>query len=246
MTQGEIKRHKLAAKRLLFVKDQAFKFIKTNLGKISEYDVSQFIVSEIKKNNLELEKGGDIPIVAVNKNTSYVHYFPKKNSSYIIGKNNLVLIDMWGKLKEKRSPFADITWMGYVGKPSQEIIKTFNDVIKARDIGVEFIKAQLKTKKIPKAREVDIPVRGYFKKLNKGEFFKHTTGHSLGFSKCHGEKFNFSEKEKRTIIVNVPFTIEPGLYFENRFGIRSEIDCYINEDYKLIITTEVQKELVII
>ncbi len=246
MTQDEIKRHKLAAKKLLFIKDQAFKFIKTNLGKVSEYDVSQFIISELKKNNLELEKGGDIPIVAVDKNTSYVHYFPEKNNSSIISKNSLVLIDMWGKLKEKRSPFADITWMGYIGKPSQEVIKIFNDVIKARDIGVEFIKSQLKTKKIPKASEIDILVRDYFKKLNKEEFFKHTTGHSLGFSKCHGGKFIFSEKEKRAIIVNVPFTIEPGLYFENRFGIRSEIDCYINEDYKLIITTGVQKELVII
>jgi Xaa-Pro aminopeptidase len=44
--------------------------------------------------------------------------------------------------------------------------------------------------------------------------------------------------------VNIPFTIEPGLYFKNRFGVRSEIDCYVTENYKLIITTKVQKRII--
>lgn len=43
----------------------------------------------------------------------------------------------------------------------------------------------------------------------------------------------------------MPFTIEPGIYLKN-FGVRSEIDAYIDCNKKLIITTEAQKGIVII
>jgi len=40
----------------------------------------------------------------------------------------------------------------------------------------------------------------------------------------------------------IGYTIEPGLYFKN-FGIRSEVDFYINAKNQLIITSELQTKL---
>jgi len=60
----------------------------------------------------------------------------------------------------------------------------------------------------------------------------------------HGKYFRLSAKSNKYFRFNIPFTIEPGIYWKNKFGIRSEIDCYITEDYKLKIATTVQRKMV--
>lgn len=245
MTKDEIKRHKIAAMELDLIKDKAFKFIKKNLGKVSERDVSDFVSSEFKKRGMVTDKNWLVQIIAAKENTAHVHYFPSIKKSKIIEKNNLILVDIWARLKAKNSPFADITWMGYSGrKIPAEIKKYFKVVIGARDEAIKFIEKELKNKRMPMGREVDEVARNYFKRFKVEKFFLHGTGHGLGFHGCHGSDFTLTQKNRRSLKPGILFTIEPGLYFKNKFGIRSEIDCYITEDYKLIITTKVQKEIV--
>ncbi|MEK6887140.1 MAG: M24 family metallopeptidase, partial [Nanoarchaeota archaeon] len=55
-----------------------------------------------------------------------------------------------------------------------------------------------------------------------------------------------NRKNKTPLKINMLYTIEPGIYFKNKYGIRSEIDFYINNKRKVIITTKVQKKLIII
>ena len=243
MTEIQIQRHKIAARKLEAIKNKAFVFIKKNIGEVSEYDVNRFILSEFKKQSLIAD--GDYPslIVAANRNTAFVHYFPERRKSEKIEKNCLILLDIWATLKEKDAPFADITWMGYTGKKiPPEIQKIFNKVLAARNFAVEFIRKNLKKKRLPKTKDVDAAVRKYFGKMEK--HFMHSTGHSLGMKECHSKYFHFGKKSKAKLKKEIPFTIEPGLYFKNKFGIRSEIDCYITSDMKLEITTSVQKEII--
>ena len=245
MTKEEIEKHKIAAKKLELIKNRALELIRRKLGKISEYDVQRFIYQNLKKQGLITDGKYPGQIIAVNENTSIVHYFPLKRKSKIIKKNSSILIDIWARLKAKNSPFADIAWVAYSDESlPKEIKRIFNKVIKARSIALEFIKKNLKNRKFPKTKKVDKVVRDYFKKFNLEKYFLHETGHSLGFSQCHGKYFRFSRKSKANLKPNIPFTIEPGLYFKNKFGIRSEINCYITKDYKLIVTTEIQKEII--
>jgi Xaa-Pro aminopeptidase len=249
MKNEEIEKHKIAAEKLELIKNRAFEFIKRNLGRISEYDVENFILSEFKRENL-FTQGPNVgknpcQIVAANENTAFVHYYPEKKNAKIIGENSLILIDIWAKLNDERAPFADISWMGYCGKViPREIRKAFMRVIEARDFTVNFIKRCLKNREFPRTRDVETATRNYFRKFGLEKFFLHRAGHSLGFGKCHGKYFRFDKKSKARIKPNIPFTIEPGLYFKNKFGIRSEINCYVTENYKLIITTKIQKEIV--
>ncbi len=245
MTKEEIDKHNIAAKKLYSIVDKALKFIKRNIGKISEYDVHKFIISEFKKQNLVADKKDPIQIVAVNQHAAIPHYFPSKRKSAIIRKNNLILIDTWAKLKEKNSPFADITWIGYSGKKvPKDIERIFVEVIKARDYALDFIKKNLKNRKFPRTKIVDKVARDYFKKFGLEKYFLHGLGHSLGFKECHGKYFFFGKKSQAKLKPNILFTIEPGIYFKNKFGIRSEIDCYVTEDHKLIVTTKVQKAII--
>jgi len=96
---------------------------------------------------------------------------------------------------------------------------------------------------MPKTKEIDDAVRRCFRAFKKEKYFLHTTGHSLGFASPHGEYFRFSQADKHRLRANIPFTIEPGLYFEGEYGARSEIDGYVTEDYELILTSRIQKEI---
>lgn len=253
MTNDKIKNHKIAAEKLEVIKNKAFKLIKRNLGRISEYDIQEFVLSEYKKEGMvtlksdkkyALEKHPP-QIIAVNENAAIPHYFPLKRKSKTIKKNDLILIDMWARLKGENSPFADITWMAYSGKnPSKEIRTAFNRVIRARNFTVEFIKRNLKNRKFPITKSIDKATRDYFKKFGLDKYFIHRTGHSLGLHVCHGKYFRLGKKSNVRLKPNIPFTIEPGLYFKNKFGIRSEINCYVTEKYRLIITSKVQKNII--
>jgi Xaa-Pro aminopeptidase len=244
MKSREIEKHQIAVKKLEKIRDKAFNFIRANLKNVSEWDVQNFILKEFKKENLVTDEKYPVQIIAANENTAIVHYFPKKETAKIIKKNSLVLIDLWAKLEEKGAPFADITWIGFCGEEvPKDIKKIFKTVIGARDFAINFIKDYLKKRRLPKTKIVEIAVRNYLRKFGHEEFFPHGLGHSLGFAQCHGKYFRFGKKSNAKIKPNIPFTIEPGIYFKGKFGIRSEIDCYITEDYKLIITTEVQKEI---
>lgn len=245
MTKKQIEKHKIVAQKLEVITSKAFNLIKRNLNKISEYDVNKFILSEFRKEGLISDEKYQTQIVSTNENSAIVHYYPKKKKAKIIKENSLILIDIWAKLKEKNSPFADITWIAYSGKNiPKEINDIFKKVINARNFALKFIRESLKSKKFLKTKIVEEKVRNYFKKFNLEKYFPHGLGHSLGFSNCHGNYFRFSKKSKSKLKPNIPFTIEPGLYLKNKFGIRSEIDCYITENYKLIVTTKMQNKIV--
>jgi Xaa-Pro dipeptidase len=253
MTKEQLENHKIAAEKLEAIKNRAFALIKKNIGKISEYEVQKFILAEYEKEgmvSLLADRAGVFEkhtpqIIAAGVNSGEVHYYPAKKNSKIIKKNDLIMIDIWAKLAGDNAPFADITWMGFVGKVvPPEILKTFKQVIGARNAALDYIRAHLKAGIFPKTRDIDGIARNYFKKLGLAEYFPHRLGHSLGLDVCHGHYFRFKKTSRARLRPDIPFTIEPGLYYKNNFGIRSEIDCYVTKNYRLIITTKVQDKMV--
>jgi Xaa-Pro aminopeptidase len=243
-TNQQIEHHKKAAKLLIKIKDLTFKHIQ-NSKHISEYEVQQFILK--KFDACELEIDNDPPIVSFNLNTSTPEYYPKKESKQL-KENTFIMIDLWAKLKVKDAPFADITWTAYFGNEIPEEIKTVFNVVKtAKNTAIEYIENQLSDGKIPAGKEVDTVVREIITKAGYAKQIKHEIGHSLGIEDDHGEKPNWiypgndSKLEK-----NWGYTIEPGIYLEGKFGVRSEIDFYISDDNKMIITTDSQKEIIVL
>jgi Xaa-Pro aminopeptidase len=239
--------HKEAADILHHAQSEAFELIQRELSagrKISEYDVQQHIVKEIKEAGLTAHAE---PIVAVNANASNPHYAPTASQYTEIQKNDVILIDLWGKKTTPRAVYADITWMGYTGKKAPEKVqKVFNTVIAARDAGVEFIRESFKAGETVQGYRVDEVVRGVIDKAGFGEYFFHRTGHSLGME-VHGNGVNidgYETKDLRDIIPGVGFSIEPGIYLPE-FGVRSEIDVYCSERGPEIFTTP-QKQLTLL
>lgn len=236
----QIKQHKQAANALNKIIYEVAKFIKNN-SDTTDVAVRQFIAKQYKIHHLVSDKHKSI--VSFSKDTSNVHFYAEKPRK--IKKGDLIMIDIWAKLNERGAPFADITWMMHYGrKLSKRYIDAFRIVAAARDKAIKYLQNSLKKKTVPTGKEVDAAARIYLEKCGYGDNFLHNTGHSLGLVGPHGRRTRISKKGRQPLPLNIGYTIEPGIYFKNKFGVRSEIDFYIDENYKLIITTICQKQII--
>ena len=241
-TSKQVEQHEEAAKILCEIKDEVFELMRQKQN-ISEYEVVEFILSRFNEENLVTDP--DIPIVAFRENTSNVHYFPEKKYAKTLKPNSLIMLDIWAKLNKKGAPFADITWMAWKGgEIPEDIQKGFEAVIVSRDNDLKYVNRSLKKKMRVKSRELARVMNEVTLSSGMQDFIPHSYGHSLGTTTCHGRRGRFLVGSRIFVPTNIAYTIEPGIYIEKKFGFRSEIDFYIDENKELKITTEVQKEIV--
>jgi len=247
-TNEEYKLHIKAVRKISKIKDEAFKVITEKVSRneiLTDYHLQQFIKKRFK--DLKLVTDVSPPIVAVDKNSSNPHYTPNAQRRTQIKKGSWVLIDLWAKENVKDGIFADITWVGYVGK---QVPKKYQDifkiVIKARDKALYFLETKIKGGEKVQGWEVDKVARDVIVKAGFGKYFIHTLGHSLDV-KVHGDGVCLKSvitKDKRLINPGTFITFEPGIYLKE-FGVRSEIDVFVGTS-SIEVTTPVQKKIVAI
>ena len=210
---------------------------------ITEYDIQQFISQHLYDEGMTREEG----IVAVNANAANPHYFPTKEAAAPIKRGDFVLLDIVSKLRKPGAICTDQTWTGFVGDTvPEEYVRIFNIVREARDAATEFVRKNVREGKRIHGAEVDDVSRGVIKKAGFGEQFTHRTGHSIG-EECHGNGVNidnFETRDSRYITAGVLFSIEPGIYLEGKFGVRSEIDVYVGDKDIEVTGQPIQTEIV--
>jgi Xaa-Pro aminopeptidase len=189
----------------------------------NEWDIAEFMLRRYKEEGMEQEP----MIVAVSANTANPHYMPTKDKNSPIKRGDFVLIDAATKLNKPDAVATDQTWTGYVGETvPEEYSRIFKIVREARDSAVDFVRKNIRAGKPIRGAEVDDVSRGVITRAGFGEQFTHRTGHSIG-EETHGNGVNiddFETRDSRRIIPGVCFSIEPGIYFEGKFGVRSEIN----------------------
>ncbi len=228
-----------SATHLRQIVDETFGFIRKNIkanAAITEYDVQQFMLSEFKKRGLVTSSD---PNCSVNANCANPHYEPTKEINSPLYKGDYVLLDLWAKKDKPRSVYADITWMGFLGDTvPDEFEKIFQIVKGGRDAALDFVRSSIKAGKVIHGYEVDDAARNFITQHGYGEYFVHRTGHSIG-EEVHGNGANMDNletRDERIIIPQTSFSIEPGIYLRDKYGIRSEIDVYISKDKEVIVT----------
>jgi Xaa-Pro aminopeptidase len=208
---------------------------------ITEWDIAQFMERRYNEEGLEQEP----MIVAVNANTANPHYMPTKEKNSPIKRGDFVLIDAATKLNKPDAVATDQTWTGYVGETvPDEYVRIFNIVREARDSAVDFIRKN--AGKPIRGAEVDDVSRGVITRAGFGEQFTHRTGHSIG-EETHGNGVNiddFETRDSRRIIPGVCFSIEPGIYMEGKFGVRSEINVYVSDKDIEVTGQPIQTEII--
>ncbi|MDH4223256.1 MAG: M24 family metallopeptidase [candidate division Zixibacteria bacterium] len=238
--------HKEAASNLMRIKDEAFSFITHKISEnkeVNEFEVVQFIMNTLTESGMETE---DTVICAVNENSGNPHYSPTRTESKIIKRGDLVLLDIWAKMKKEKSVYADITWVGYAGEKVPEKYERIFKVVKdARDVALDFLKEKWSKGEEVKGWEVDQVCRDFIQKAGYGDYFTHRTGHSIG-TEGHGNGVNIDNletRDERRIIPGVGFSVEPGIYLSD-FGIRSEVNVYVKEKEAEVTTLPLQEEII--
>ena len=244
-TDSELDSHIEAGRLLGIIVNDAFKFIGTNLNNnLTEYDVANYIRDLFVANNLVTNDG---PVVAANENSADPHYEPELRS-HTLKSGDWILIDLWAKLNNAQSIYADITWVAYIGNSVPENYQhIFNIVVEARNKSLEFLKSKFANNEKVQGWEVDDIARDTIQQYGYLNNFTHRLGHSIGYE-VHSEGVNLDNWEThdtREIIKGIGFSIEPGIYISSQFGMRSEIDVYISDEGP-VASSPVQNQIVLI
>ena len=221
--EGEINLIKKAQQICETSLSKTFKFIK--LG-VTEKEVASYLEYQFKLNGAD---GTSFEtIVAFNENSSVPHH---KTSDKVLTENSVVLIDCGVKY---RGYCSDTTRTFYFGTPSDEFIKAYNAVLTAHNLVATNVTNGTT------GVEADAIARNYLTKNGYGEYFTHGLGHGVGV-KIH-ESPRLSTKSVDTLTNGNCFTIEPGVYFDGKFGIRIE-DTVCLVDGKVVSFNTLTKEL---
>src|SRR5262245_36033468 len=229
--EEQIQTHVAASEKLYWVKDRAYEEAARRLKegvKVTEFEIQQMMAGWFAEEGLVSDSA---PVVAAEKNAGDPHYLPTADTTRTIGKEEVLLLDLWAKLDQPGAVFADITWVGYTGREvPARIANAFNAVKRARYAAVELVQQRTRAGEEIRGFEVDGASMAVLRAAGYGDAILHRTGHSLGES-VHGNGVNMDDYEThddRRLLPGTGFTIEPGVYFAD-FGIRSEINMIVGD-----------------
>lgn len=149
------------------------------------------------------------PIIATSPNGADPHH---KSGNSKLRKGQSIVIDMGGIYNYYCSDMTRTIFFGEA--PTKEHEKIYNIAKEAN------LKAISKVKDGVKFSEIDKAARGHIEGAGYGEYFTHRTGHSIGIE-CHdfGDVSSVNNDEVKSGMI---FSIEPGIYLKDNFGVRIE------------------------
>jgi Xaa-Pro aminopeptidase len=218
--------HRTASDKLYRIKDRAFAAVQERLR--DQVPTTEFAVQRLMWQWFDEEglTSDAPPLVAAQENASDPHYMPTAAASRDIRPNELLLLDLWGKLKTPGAVFADISWVGFTGSQvPDEMTRVFAAARDARDAAVQVVQDAARGGRDVRGYELDRAARTVIEAAGYGQYILHRTGHSLGET-VHGNGAHLDDYEthdERRLLPGSGFTVEPGIYL-GRFGVRTEIN----------------------
>ena len=220
--------HRAAAAALYRIKDRAFEALRTVAGgaALTEHALQQQMVGWFADEGLVSDAP---PVVAAMESAGDPHYQPSEAKSRAIGRNELVLLDLWGKRDTPGAVYADISWVAFTGADvPDEMTAAFAAIVAARDAAVALAASRLEAGGDVRGYEIDRAARDVLREAGYEQAVFHRTGHSLGET-VHGQGVHMDDYEThdtRRLLPGTGFTVEPGVYFE-KFGMRTEINVLV-------------------
>lgn len=189
------------------ITDKAFDYILNFLKpNVCEKDLALELEFYMRKNGASAPSF-DIIFIG-GKNTSLPHGVP---SDFKLQNGDFVTMDFGAVYNNYRS---DMTRTVALGNVSDEQKRVYNTVLNAQKLALD------KINRGEKCSLIDAVARNYIYDNGYKGCFGHSLGHSVGID-IH-ESPNFSPKCDQILMPNMVLTVEPGIYLENKFGVRIE------------------------
>jgi Xaa-Pro aminopeptidase len=115
---------------------------------------------------------------------------------------------------------SDETRTVWVGTPSDDARQAYEAVREAQQAAIDAVRPGATT------GEVDAAARQTLRKGGFGKYFTHSTGHGVGLE-IH-ESPRVADGQKEILQPGMVITIEPGVYFPGKWGIRIEDMVVVN------------------
>lgn len=211
-----------------YVKDavalvKTFKWFQENAagGKITETDIDKKAEGFRKEQPLYVELSFDT-ISAYKDHAAMMHYIPKKESEYTIKDEGMYLIDSGSQFQNGTT---DITRTLVLGMLTEEQKRDFTLVLKS-------LIAMTTTKFLYGATGSNLDVIARIPMWENGLDYKCGSGHGVGYlSTVHEAPQRFSQTPNTDVLEpGMTITIEPGVYKESKYGIRTENTLLVVED----------------
>jgi len=157
----------------------------------------------------------------------------------VIGRGDTVVCDFGGEyaLHDEVAYCSDITRTVAVGDPGGEVRDTYAVLLAAQQAAVAAVRPGIT------AEHVDAVARAVIAEAGLGQYFIHRTGHGIGIEE-HEDPYLVAGNDT-PLVVGHAFSIEPGIYFPGRFGMRLEDIVVVGEDGAIPLNT-VDHELVVL
>jgi Xaa-Pro aminopeptidase len=150
----------------------------------------------------------DFTIVGSGPNGASPHH---EAGERVIAEGDVVVLDFGGRLDAYCS---DITRTVIVGEPPTEFDRVHDVVRQAQQAAFEAVRPGATAEDIDRAARDVIDHAGY------SEWFIHRTGHGIGLE-LHEPPYIVSGNRTK-LEAGMTFSIEPGVYLPDRFGVRIE------------------------
>ncbi|HET9710136.1 MAG TPA: M24 family metallopeptidase [Gemmatimonadales bacterium] len=194
------------------------------------------------------------PIAAFGPNAANPHYEPQPGADRRLAPGEVLLLDLWaGPPPGRGTVFADQTWMAFSRGGSgggdsidPEVAKVWTVVRDARDAAVARLRERWGGPVT--GAELDDAARDVIARAGYGEWFVHRTGHSID-RELHGSGphiDNFETADTRALQPGIGFSVEPGVYLTGRFGVRSEINVYLDAAGPEVTPSVPQRDLFVV
>ncbi|MBI5123376.1 aminopeptidase P family protein [Candidatus Roizmanbacteria bacterium] len=215
-------------KKACAIGDKTFSYIlkKIKLG-MTEKEIAFLLETFIRKQGAEISFPS---IIAFGANAAVPHH---KTGIKKLTANNFILMDFGVQYENYCS---DMTRTIFFGKATKEPKKVYQVVKEAQKLAINYIQKHDSIL----ASEVDKIARDYITK-NGYDTIPHSLGHGIGLQ-VH-EAPSLSPNSKDLLTEGMVFSIEPGIYLNDKFGVRIE-DLFAIQENKLVQLTKSETNLI--
>ncbi|MBN1493288.1 MAG: aminopeptidase P family protein [Candidatus Omnitrophica bacterium] len=194
-------------KKAIAINEKTYRYLRRVL-KVGSFELDIRHALETHMRKIGADEHSFPTIIASGKKSAVPHAYSDRTR---IAANKILLVDMGTRYKQYCS---DLTRTFHVGQITRFYHDTYAHVLNAQQMAINAIRPGVMIK------DVVHLVHDYFKREGLLQYFSHSLGHGVGLEIHEGPLL--WDKSEDVFQEGMVVTVEPGLYFAGRGGIRIE------------------------